>query len=49
MLAKEKILSIFICDPITPNIYQARKPIVEKMDSCFGHHLKGHLIFLTFI
>jgi hypothetical protein len=37
MLAKEKILSISICDPTIPNIYQARKPVLGNIDPYFCH------------
>jgi hypothetical protein len=46
MPAKEKILSIFICNPIQPNIYPKKKLIEGKMDPCFCHHWKRHLISL---
>jgi hypothetical protein len=46
MLTKEKILSIFICDPIILNICQARKPTMGNIDSCFYHHYRRHLISL---
>ncbi len=44
MPAKEKILSISICDPTMPKIWWVKKPTVENMASCFPHHWRGHLM-----
>jgi hypothetical protein len=44
MLAKEKILLVFICDPTILTICWTRKPIVGNMNSSFYHHWKRHLI-----
>jgi hypothetical protein len=38
MCIKEIYISILICDPMTFNIWQTRKPMVENMDLCFFHH-----------
>jgi hypothetical protein len=48
MLVKEKYL-IFICDPTIPNICQAKKLTMGKMDSCFCDQWRGFLISLASI
>jgi len=46
MHVKENFLSISIWNPTMPKIWQAKKPIVGNMASCFPHHWRGHLISL---
>jgi hypothetical protein len=38
MLAKEKNLSVSICDLIMLEIQEAKKPIVGNMTLCFSHY-----------
>ncbi len=38
MLVEEKILLVSICNPTIPNIFQAKKLTMGKMDSCFCDH-----------
>jgi hypothetical protein len=47
ILAKEKMFSISIWDPIIPKICQAKSPTIGNIASCLCHHWKGYLMSLT--
>jgi len=44
---KEKIVSIYICDPTIPKICWAKNSTIENITLCFYHHWKKHLMSLT--
>ncbi len=47
ILANEKIHFVSICDSTIFKICQRKKPTIGNIVSCFSHHWRRHLMFLT--